>query len=349
LEADLIDSAIRPDLTVAPSKMFTGPSVLPLVAILGPTASGKSSLAVSLAERLGGEVVACDSTQVYHGFDIGTAKPSAAERRAIPHHMIDVVSPAEVFTAGEYRKRALEVLADLSRRHQLPIFTVGTGLYFRALMEGLADAPTRSDRLRARLNAIEAKRGGAHLHRILQRLDAAAAKRISPNDRQKIVRALEVCLLAGKPLTELHQAGREGLQGYTALKIGLNPPRQMLYERIGKRVRQMLDRGWSREVATLVEGGAPSTAKPFEFIGYRKLRACTGTGRPLANSIDAIAQATRRYAKRQLTWFRRESNIHWFAGFGDEPETVSACLDYLAPLLEQFHNAVKQPSMRGAI
>jgi tRNA dimethylallyltransferase len=147
----------------------------------------------------------------------------------------------------------------------------------------------------------------------------------------------------------LHQAGREGLQGYTALKIGLNPPRQVLYERIGKRVRQMLDRGWSREVATLVEGGAPSTAKPFEFIGYRELRACTGTGQPLANSIDAIAQATRRYAKRQLTWFRRESNIHWFAGFGGEPETVSVCLDYLAPLLEQFHNVVKQPSMRGAI
>src|SRR5690349_2265747 len=160
------------------------PSGLPLIAILGPTASGKSALAIALAERLGGEVIACDSTQVYRGFDIGTAKPSADERRGVPHHLIDVVSPAEVFSAGEYRRRALEVLADLRHRHRLPIFTVGTGLYFRALMEGLADAPTRSDRLRTRLNDIGAKRGGAHLHKILRRLDPATAKRISPNDRQ---------------------------------------------------------------------------------------------------------------------------------------------------------------------
>jgi tRNA dimethylallyltransferase len=346
LEADLIDSAIS---SAAPSKMSADPSTLPLVAILGPTASGKSSLAVSLAERLGGEVIACDSTQVYRGFDIGTAKPSAAERRAIPHHMIDVVSPAEVFTAGEYRQRALEVLADLRLRHRLPIFTVGTGLYFRALMEGLADAPTRSEQLRARLKAIEAKRGRAHLHGILRRLDAAAAERISPNDRQKLVRALEVCLLTGTPLTELHRAGRQGLQGYVAFKIGLNPSRQALYERIEDRVHQMLDRGWSYEVAALTAGGVPPTAKPFEFIGYRKLRDRAEAGEPLSNSIDAIAQATRRYAKRQLTWFRRESDIQWFAGFGDEPETVSACLDYLTPFLKQFHSAGKQLGMRGAI
>jgi len=329
--------------------MFADPSTLPLVAILGPTASGKSSLAVSLAERLGGEVIACDSTQVYRGCDIGTAKPSLPERRGVAHHMMDLVSPADVFTAGEYRKRALEVLADLRRRHRLPIFTVGTGLYFRALTEGLADAPTRSDRLRTRLNAIEAKRGGAHLHRILRRLDPAAAKRISPNDRQKLVRALEVCLLAGRPLTELHRAGRQGLQGYAAFKIGLNPPRQALYERIEGRVRQMLDRGWSQEVAALIAGGTPSTAKPFEFIGYRELRDYTETRQPLANTIEAIAQATRRYAKRQLTWFRRESGIRWFAGFGDEPDTLAACLDYLAPLLKQFHNALEQLGLRGAI
>jgi len=200
--------------------MSADPSMLPLVAILGPTASGKSSLAIALAERLGGEVIACDSTQVYRGFDIGTAKPSTAERRTIPHHMIDLVAPAEVFTAGEYRKRALEVLADLRRRNLLPIFTVGTGLYFRALMEGLADAPTRSEQLRARFNAIGVKRGCAYLHKILRRLDASSAARISPHDQQKLVRALEVRLLAGKPLTELHRAGRQGLQGYAAFKIG---------------------------------------------------------------------------------------------------------------------------------
>jgi tRNA dimethylallyltransferase len=324
------------------------PSTLPLVAILGPTASGKSSLAIALAEKLGGEVIACDSTQVYRGFDIGTAKPSAAQRRDVPHHMMDLVSPADAFTAGEYRKRALEVLADLRRRHRLPIFAVGTGLYFRALLEGLADAPARSDRLRARLNATGAKRGGAHLHKILRRLDPAAAERISPNDRQKIVRAVEVCLLAGRPLTELHRAGRRGLQGYATLKIGLNPPRSALYERIERRVRLMLDQGWSEEVATLMAEGAPKTAKPLEFIGYRELRAHAETGQPLSNTVEAIAQATRRYAKRQLTWFRRESDVQWFAGFGDAPDTLSATLDYLEPLLKQFHNAAG-PALRDAV
>jgi tRNA dimethylallyltransferase len=348
LEADLIGLVIPADSSAMPPKIPFDASTLPLIAILGPTASGKSSLAVALAEKLGGEVIACDSTQVYRGFDIGTAKPRAAERRDVPHHMMDLVSPADVFTAGEYRKRALEVLADLRRRHRLPIFTVGTGLYFRALMEGLADAPTRSDHLRARLNATGAKRGGAHLHKILRRLDAAAAKRISPNDRQKLVRAVEVCLLAGRPLTELHRAGGRGLQGYAALKIGLNPPREALYERIERRVGLMLNHGWSGEVAALIAEGAPKTAKPFEFIGYRELRAHAETGQPLSNTVEAIAQATRRYAKRQLTWFRRESGVQWFAGFGDVPDTLSATLDYLEPLLKQFRNAAG-PGLRDAV
>jgi tRNA dimethylallyltransferase len=329
--------------------MAVDPYTLPLVAVLGPTASGKSSLAVSLAEKLGGEVIACDSTQVYRGFDVGTAKPSATERRNVPHHMIDLVSPAEVFTAGEYRKRALEVLADLRRRHRLPIFTVGTGLYFRALMEGLADAPTRSDQLRARLNTIGAKRGDAHLHKILRRLDPTAAERISPNDRQKLIRAVEVCLLAGRPLTELHRAGRRALQGYAALKIGLNPARQALYERIEGRVRLMLNHGWSEEVAALIAEGAAKTAKPFEFIGYRELRAHAEAGQPLSNAVETIAQATRRYAKRQLTWFRRESGVQWFAGFGDSAQTLSAALDYVEPLLKQFQNAAGPPGLRDAV
>jgi tRNA dimethylallyltransferase len=345
----LIDSAVVSDRSAAPSKMSVDASTLPLVAILGPTASGKSSLAIALAEKLGGEVIACDSTQVYRGFDIGTAKPSTAERSAIPHHLIDVVAPTDVFTAGEYRKYALEALADLRRRDRLPIFTVGTGLYFRALMEGLADAPTRSEQLRARLNAIEAKRGGEHLHKILRRLDPAAGARISPNDRQKLVRALEVCLLAGRPLTDLHQAGRQALQGYAALKVGLNPPRQALYRRIEERVHQMLEQGWANEVAALLAEDAPTNAKPFEFIGYRELRDHARTGLPLSVSIEAIARATRRYAKRQLTWFRRESRVQWFAGFGDEAETLSACLAYLGPLLEQFRNTAEHEGATGAL
>jgi len=329
--------------------MPVDPSRLPLIAVLGPTASGKSSLAIELAERLGGEVIACDSTQVYRGFDIGTAKPSPHERRDIPHHMIDIVSPAEGFSAGEYRRRALEVLADLRHRHRLPIFTVGTGLYFRALMEGLADAPARSDQLRTRLNHAGVKRGAAHLHKILRRLDPATAERISPNDRQKLVRAVEVCLLAGRPLTELHRAGRQGLQGYVALRIGLNPPRHALYQRITNRVHFMLEQGWSKEVASLIAEGAPKSAKPFEFIGYRDLRAGAESGQPLSNTIDAIAQATRRYAKRQLTWFRRESGVQWFAGFGDAPEIVSAVLHYLKPLLMHTRNNVGLTGLSEAL
>jgi tRNA dimethylallyltransferase len=323
------------DASVLLPKTSVQQATLPLLAIFGPTASGKSSLAVALAEKFGGEVIACDSTQVYRGFDIGTAKPSAAERHDIPHHMLDVVSAGEIFTAGEYRKRALEVLEDLRRRHRLPIFTVGTGLYFRALMEGLADAPTRSDQLRARLDATVIKRGTAHLHRLLRRLDPAAAQRISVNDRQKLVRALEVCLLAGRPLTELHEEGRRGLQGYVALKIGLNPHRQALYERIEKRVHLMLDHGWSKEVAALLAEAAPPNAKAFEFIGYRELRTHLETREPLSNTVQAIGQATRRYAKRQLTWFRRESGVRWIEGFGDAPETLAAALDYLEALLTQ--------------
>jgi tRNA dimethylallyltransferase len=332
-----------------PAELPVDPGTLPLVAILGPTASGKSSLAIALAEKLGGEVIACDSTQVYQDFDIGTAKPSAAERRGVPHHMLDLVSPAEVFTAGEYRQRALEVLADLRRRQRLPILTVGTGLYFRALTEGLADAPTRSEDLRARLNAIAADRGATHLHRILRQLDPTAAERISPNDRQKLVRAVEVCLLAGRTLTEVLRAGRQVLQGYTILKIGLNPPRPVLYERIGKRVHLMLDQGWSDEVATLLATGRPKSAKPFEFIGYRELRAHVEAGRPLTDTIAAIAQATRRYAKRQLTWFRREAGVHWLVGFGDESRILSATLDHLGPLLEQFRGGIEQTDRSGAV
>jgi tRNA dimethylallyltransferase len=187
------------------------------------------------------------------------------------------------------------------------------------------------------------------LHKILSRLDSVAAERISPNDRQKLVRAVEVCLLAGRPLSELHRAGRRGLQGYAAVKIGLNPPRQALYERIERRVHLMLDRGWTEEVAALIAEGAPKTAKPFEFIGYRELRAHAETGQPLSNTVEAVAQATRRYAKRQLTWFRRESGLQWFADFGDAPETLSATLGYLQPLLTKLQNAAGQPDLCGAV
>src|ERR1700722_13850510 len=214
----------------------------PLIAIVGPTASGKSALAVSLAQRFAGEVVACGSTQVYRGFDIGTANPTLEDRHGVPHHLMDLVDPAELFTAAEYRRRAVEVLADLCGRNRLPIFTAGTGLYLRALLAGLSDAPARSESLRARLDASAARYGGAHLHRVLQRVDPTSAARISLRDRQKVVRALEIRFLSGRALAEVYRAGRDPLQDYAPLKIGLNPPRALLYEHIESRVLEMLAR-----------------------------------------------------------------------------------------------------------
>ncbi len=301
----------------------------PLVVLVGPTAAGKSALGVWLAQRLGGEVVCCDSTQVYRYFNIGTAKPTAEEQGGIPHHLMDLLEPHELFTAGEYRRRALAVLEDLRRRERLPIFTVGTGLHLRALLEGLADAPARSEELRARLGAHARRRGPEYVHRLLARLDPAAAKRIAPRDTPKLVRAIEVCLLAGKPITEIHRAGRQRLEGFAPLKVGLMPRRSELYQRIARRVEAMLARGWLDEVKDLLPRGIPPTAKPFEFIGYRELRAHCAGELSLPQAVKAIEQATRHYAKRQITWFRKEPGVRWFEGFGDDPEIAGAVLRYL--------------------
>jgi tRNA dimethylallyltransferase len=300
-----------------------------LVAIAGPTASGKSALGIWLAERLGGEVVACDSTQLYRGFAIGTAKPRAAERRGVPHHLVDLLDPGEAATAGGYRERALAVLEDLRRRKRLPIFTVGTGLYLRALLDGLAEVPQRSEELRERLRASAEAHASGHLHGLLRRLDPQAAQKIAPADEQKLIRAIEVCLLAQKPLSELHRSGRRPLEGWRAVKVGLMPPREKLYERIHARAAFMLDQGWMREVEGLPASSLDESAKPFAFIGYRELRAVLRNELSLEHAREAIEQATRRYAKRQLTWFRKEADIEWFAGFGDDRDLQGAILRFL--------------------
>jgi len=324
-----------PNITPGQSEQpaLTGRDSLPLVAIVGPTASGKSSLAVALAGKLKGDVLACDSTQVYRGFDIGTAKPTLEERDGIPHHLLDLVDPTFPFTAGEYRSRAISVLEDLRARACLPILTVGTGLYLRALLEGLADAPARSEELRARLEAGANAHSLQYLHRVLRRLDPEAALRIGSRDRPKMIRAIEVCLLTGRPLSEVHRSGRTPLEGYHPIKIGLLPPRAALYDRIERRTRTMLDRGWLDEVAGLVRNGVPQNAKPFDFIGYSELRAHLEGTVTLAAATKAIAQATRRYAKRQLTWFRKEPLVHWLSGFGDDPAIVAAAEQLVRPQL----------------
>jgi tRNA dimethylallyltransferase len=303
--------------------------LLPLVAIVGPTASGKSALGVHVAERFGGEVVACDSTQLYRGFDIGTAKPSLAERKGIRHHLIDVLAPTVAATAGGYRELALHTLEELRRRERLPIFTVGTGLYLRALLEGLADVPQRSEELRERLRATIEEHPPGYLHRVLKRLDLEAAQKIAPADQQKLIRAIEVCILTRKPISEVHRTGRVPLEGWSVLKIGLMPPREKLNERIHARTDAMLERGWMREVQTLLESGQAQDAKPFDFIGYRELRAVLRDEITLEEARAAIQQATRRYAKRQLTWFRREPGVHWFPGFGDDPGVQTAVIEWL--------------------
>jgi len=310
---------------------MTASSVPPvLIAIVGATASGKSALGVFLAERYSGEVLACDSTQLYRGFDIGTAKPALSERRRLPHHLLDVLDATEDSTAGGYRERALRVLADLRVRSRLPVLTVGTGLYLRVLLEGLADLPQRSEELRERLRASAIAHGSAHLHGMLMRLDPQAAGRIASADEQKLVRAIEICLLAGKPLTEVHREGRTPLSGWNVLKIGLNPPREALYQRIHNRTESMLRAGWLDEVRRLVAGGLPEDAKPFDFIGYRELRAHLRGELTLEQARAAIQQGTRQYAKRQLTWFRREPGVQWFSGFGQDSQVQSACCELLA-------------------
>ena len=324
----------------------------PLVAILGPTASGKSALALRVARQFGGEVVVCDSTQLYRYFNIGTAKVPLSEQQGIPHHLYDLLEPHELFTAGDYRRRAIDVLADLRQRGKLPIFTAGTGLYLRALLEGLSDAPARSEPLRQRLHDRAARRGPRHLHRILTRLDPPSAARIAPQDSSKVIRAIEVCMESGHPLSELHRQPREKLQGYRIIKIGLAPPREALYHRIAQRTATMLAAGWLDEVRALVARSAPGgqspvtagnlpqfispDAKPFQFIGYSELRAHLQGELTLPAATAAIEQATRRYAKRQITWFRREQNVEWFPGFGDESEITNEVLTYL---ISEFQEA----------
>jgi tRNA dimethylallyltransferase len=301
----------------------------PLVAIVGPTASGKSALGVWLAERLGGEVVACDSTQLYRGFDIGTAKPSLSERRSIPHHLIDILGPEEEATAGGYRQLALTVLEDLRQRNRVPVLTVGTGLYLRALLEGLADVPQRSEEMRERLRTDAREHGTGYLHGVLKRLDAEAAEKIAPADEQKLIRAIEICLLTQRPISEVHRERRTPLQGWHVLKIGLLPPREALHDRIRARTQGMLERGWLQEVQSLLASGLREDAKPFDFIGYRELREVLHKKLSPEDARTAIQRATRQYAKRQLTWFRREQGVRWFSGFGDDPVVQAGAYEWL--------------------
>jgi tRNA dimethylallyltransferase len=324
-----------------------------LLAIVGPTASGKSVLAVELATKFCGEIVSCDSVALYRYLEAGTAKPTPEQRAAVPHHLIDVADPDEPFTAGEYSRRARAAIEEITRRGRLPIVAGGTGLYLRALLEGLFPGPQRSEPLRRRLRERVAERGSPYLHGVLARLDPVSAAKIHANDAPKLIRAIEVCLASRARMSQLwQQRGRDPLRGFRILRIGLNPPRKELYERINQRARQMFADGLVEETRSLLErygnilttensespeknwSGAsirPAAAvavasqspiAPLDSLGYRQARQYLQGELTLDQAIAAAQQGHRNYAKRQMTWFRREPEITWLEGFGDDAAMI---------------------------
>jgi tRNA dimethylallyltransferase len=293
----------------------------PLVAlpiVLGPTGSGKSALAQHLALAVGGEIVNCDSLQVYRGFDIGTAKVPAAERQGVPYHVIDVIDPGQLFTAGDYARSAEAVLREIAGRGRVPVIAGGTGFYLRALLDGLFPGPVRDEVLRARLERRETSRAGS-LHRILKRLDRTAAERIHPNDKNKTMRALEVRLIEGRSMSSLFERGRSPLEGFRPIKLGLDPPRELLHERLNARSQAMFELGLVDEVRRLLAAGVSRAAKPFESLGYKQALQLIDGALTREQAVESTQLETRRYAKRQITWFRKEHGVHWLAGFGGDP------------------------------
>jgi tRNA dimethylallyltransferase len=289
-----------------------------LLVVAGPTASGKNSLAMHLALRLNGEIVGCDSVQVYRYFDIGTAKATAAEKEVVPHHLLDVAAPDEEYTAGEYARQGRRVLGEIASRGQLPIVTGGTGFYLRALLHGLFESPSRDENLRVRLRAREKRRPGS-LHRILSRLDPESAARIHARDIQKLIRALEVTVTGNAPMSRQFRQGRDRLTGFRWLILGLNPEREALYRRLEQRAVRMFEEGLIEETRRILERGYSPSCKPFESIGYAQALAHIRGQMSLEEAITQTQMHTRRYAKRQWTWFRREPGIQWLSGFGDDP------------------------------
>jgi tRNA dimethylallyltransferase len=293
------------------------------VLLLGPTGSGKTALSLTLGERFNGEIISCDSVAVYRGMDLGTAKPTPEERACIPHHLIDVVDPNQPFTAGEYSRRARAALREIADRGKLPIVTGGTGLYLRALTDGLFAGPARHEDLRKRLRRSAQRRGSAWLHRLLTRLDPASARRIHANDTPKLIRAIEVCLATRQPMSRV--LGRDPLIGFRLLRIGLSPPRADLYDRLNQRCAEMFDQGLIQETRALLACYGP--IKALDSLGYRQALSILLKGISEKVAIAEAQQGHRNYAKRQLTWFRREPGVHWIEAFGNDPDAQRIAAD----------------------
>ena len=309
-----------------------------LVAIVGPTATGKSALGIALARRFGGEIVSCDSTAVYRGFDIGTDKVPFAAQAGIPHHMVDVVDPREEYSAARYAREAAAVIRDVTARGRLPILVGGTGLYYRALTRGFFPGPGRNVALRSRLDRIADRRGPERLHRVLARIDAASAVRIQPRDRKRLIRALEVYLLTGRSLTEHFASTEAPLPEYRLAAFALRVPLETIAERVARRVDTQFAQGLLDEIKGLLASGVPETAHPFTGLVYRQALEHLKGVRDEAATRELIVRENRKYARRQLIWFRKEPNLQWISAAGEREETRDQVARALAAV-ENLRNA----------
>ena len=319
--------------------VLSAPARPRLVAVVGPTATGKSTLAVELALRIGGEVVSCDSTAVYRGFDIGTDKPTPAARRGVPHHLIDVAEPTERYSAARYADEAAEVVGRVVAAGRVPVLAGGTGLYYRALTRGLCPAPARDDGLRARLGRIAARRGVESLHRWVARVDPESGLRIQPHDAKRCVRALEVYLLTGRTLTAHFAETRSPLEDYDVLAFALRLPAEETARRVARRVDRQFERGVLDEVRRALSAGVPEDAHPFGGLVYRQALEHLQGVRDEPATRALIAQENRRYARRQLIWFRKEPNLRWIQRPGEHPEALAEVLATLGT-----HSTRRAPS-----
>jgi tRNA dimethylallyltransferase len=303
-----------------------------LVAIVGPTATGKSSLGIALARRFDGEVVSCDSTAVYRGFDIGTDKVPLAERQGVPHHMIDVADPLEEYSAARYARDASAVIRGITARGRLPILVGGTGLYYRALTRGFFPGPARDAALRARLERIADRRGDGRLHAFLRRVDPASAERISSADRKRVVRALEVYLLTGRALTAHFADTQSPLPDYDVVTFALRISQEATDARVAARVAAQFRQGLLDEIRGLLASGIPDTALPFTGLVYRQALEHLRGVRDEPATRELIVRENRKYSRRQLIWFRKEPNLQWIHAAGEREETQEEVAHVLAPM-----------------
>ena len=303
-----------------------------LVAILGPTATGKSALGIALARRFDGEVVACDSTAVYRGFDIGTDKVPPDEQQGVPHHMVDVAAPTEEYSAARYAREAATVIRDITSRGKLPILVGGTGLYYRALTRGFFPGPSRDTPLRARLERIADRRGAERLHRMLARVDPPSALRIQPRDRKRLIRALEVYLLTGRPLTSHFAETTSPLPGYRVAAFALRIDPDATAARVARRVHAQFESGLLDEMRGLLAAGVPEDAHPFTGLVYRQALEHLRGVRGEAETRELIVRENRKYSRRQLIWFRKEPNLQWIHAAGERADTLEEVVRALSAM-----------------